>query len=158
VNLRFWRRKRPPYNYLRSRTGMDEAEWVRWIQDRISSTWQPNPDDPKHPISWPADDWIIPLVEEVERRVLERMSGGDENIGIAQLLALILATWGGRIARAKSMDPHRPVELRQRAYTSWLRFVLHMQATLVDEARDPEYFEQPWESPYLPEATDGDFV
>jgi hypothetical protein len=158
VRWRFWRRRPPPYDWLRVRTGMDGTEWVLWIQEQISTSWQPNPDDPKHPISWPAADWQIPLVEEVERRVLERTRGGDENIGTAQVLAMILATWSARIARAKAMDPHRPVSLRRQAYRAFMAFVSELHYRVTDESADAAMFDQPWENPHLPEATDGDFV
>lgn len=137
---------------------MDEVAWVLWIQRQINTTWRPNPAATAHPISYPAEDWIQPLTEEVQERVLERCRGGDENIGIAMVVSYILATWAGRIARAKSFDPRRPVELRKGAYAAWLAWVRRMNETLVDESLDPSFFEQPWESPFLPDATDGDFV
>ena len=163
MRWRFWRGRREPPTRLKYLTGADEVEWVKWIQAKISATWRPNPRDSKHPISLPGEDWIVPLVYEVDRRyklqaLKNKRQGGDNNIGTAQVVAYILAVWSGRIARAKAMDPRRPIKLRRGAYQAWHEFIRWMMSGLISEELDPEMFDQPWESPYLPDAADGDFV
>ncbi len=78
---------------------------------------------------------------------------------LAATLAVAAGTWACRIQRAKALDPRRPAALRREAYRQWLWLSHALSAITFDESRDPEMFpDQPWESPYLPDATDGEFV
>lgn len=147
--------RRPARDYLEARTERDGAWWVAFIQDAVAATFEDNPADPDHPICDPRL-WAHALVDEIWRHRPQRY--GDENMWMAQVLALAAGTWAVRIQRAKSMDPRRPVGLRRGAYQHWLELAHAFAAVVADESRDPEMFTQPWESPWVPDATDGKFV
>jgi hypothetical protein len=149
-----------PIDWIDYYTGAPAGWWIAEIQATIQQTWKPNPDDPDHPIQEsPARDWIGPLAELVEQAIRDHgRLQGDENIAGAFVTALILTTWATRIARAKAFDPHRPIELRQLGYRHWMRMLAALQEATVDESRDQDFFDQPWESPFLADATDGGFV
>lgn len=157
--LRLRGKQAEPQDWLEHYTGEPATYWVDLIQASISETWEPNPKDPDHPLmtTW---DWL----EIVGNRVVEqrglhaRGHHGDENIGTAIALSLVFGIWACRISRAKAFDPRRPVQLRQAAYRSWLNYAMALASLPLDEAKDPEMFDQPWESPFLEHATDGSFV
>lgn len=148
-------RRRVPVDWLDHYTGRPASWWVLLVQERINATWRENPENPDHPISQPTVDWMPAIADEVRYRA---RAHGDENISSAMILGLVLTTWALRISRAKAFDPHRPLELRQLGYAGWVRYCAALNQAQVDESADPAMFEQPWESPWLPDATDGDFV
>jgi hypothetical protein len=149
------RREGKGRDYLDRATGRDAVAWVLFIQEAISSTWEDNPADPDHPISDPRI-WAHALVNELWQQRPSRY--GDENMWMAAVLAVAAGTWAVRIQRAKAFDPHRPVALRKGAYRRWLGLTRALLAVTVDESRDSEMFDQPWESPFVKDATDGRFV
>lgn len=145
-------------DYLEAMTGHGADWWVAFVQRRIGETWTPNPDDPDHPISDPRD-WLHDVVDEVCAGMARVRTGPyDENIGAALVLSAVAGTWGSRCAHAKTQDPRRPVALRQDAYRRWLAHVGAIAQVLVDASSDPDFFDQPWETPFAPDATDGSFV
>lgn len=158
VRYRALRRRfgKPVRDYLEGATGKDAAWWVEFIQQAIADSFEHNPRDPDHPFCEPSE-WAHRLVLELDGRRPDRY--GDENMWMAATLAIAAGTWVCRIQRAKACDPHRPVALRRAAYEQYMTLVYAMARIGADESRDPEMFPgQPWESPYLPDATDGAFV
>lgn len=150
-----WRRR--PVDYLDAITGHDTGWWVRRCQDEIAATWVTDPNDPDHGVV--TYEWLQTIINEVTRAYGETAKGrGDGNIGAATAIALVLGAWSLRVARAKDFDPRRPLEIRRSAYGGWLRVAAAFTALTYDESYDPEAFDQPWENPHHPDATDGDFV
>jgi hypothetical protein len=152
------KRQEPPcLDWLAQRTGYDTTTWVLLVQDLIQARFVENPDDPDHPFTDPRE-WMEELSQQIHR-CSPQGDGYDENIWHGQVMAMIVATWASRLARAKAMDPRRPVRLRRAAYRKWWEFTVNLEANLVDESLDPDMFpDQPWESPWLKDATDGSFV
>lgn len=138
-------------------TGKDSVYWVGWIQDYIVKWFEQEPDNP-HPRCYP-ERWISDLAVAVVRCAEAREVHGDENMGAAYVVSLILATWWSRLAHTKAYDPRRPIHLRRQALTIHAYGQSTLVAAILDERHDPEMFKLPhWDNPYDPEATDGDFV
>lgn len=77
----------------------------------------------------------------------------------AAVLSVVFALWYSRVQIAKTSDPHRPVALRQNAYKRWLHYFHALTNAAVDNRQDAAYFPgQSWQSPFLAEVDDGDFV
>jgi hypothetical protein len=146
---------RPCRDELEAMTGRDAIWWTLFVQAVIADAFRDNPKDPDHPVCDPAE-WLNEVLQELADR--RPKAYGDENMWLARALSLVLATWDARISRAKAFDPRRPVALRRQAYNSYLRFGHALAAVTLDERGDFEMFDQPWESPYDPEATDGSFI
>jgi hypothetical protein len=145
--------------------GNSLPEWLYWIQHRIAAHTKPT-DDPNHGAT-DMRAWLLELIDELERtwpdgwRELRAGDQGsfDENMRMARELSLLLAAWFASVARAKSRDPNRPVALRREAHERRQWWIEQMVRALVDDRADPDVFPgQRWESPFLPDATDGEFV
>lgn len=144
--------------YLKQYTGYDSNTWVRTVQTLIqdSGDWR----NETHP-ECDVRKWMRELTQMVNDAVVDHATDDesyDENIRIGSCLAVILTCWSVRIARAKTHDPRRPVKLRKKSAKRVRRMAAAIHDAVFDETQDADYFDQPWEYPYMDNATDGDFV
>ena len=144
---------------LKAWTAKDSRFWIRHVQSLIKRFCFDAQPDVVHPVCDPAE-WLGPLTIEVAERVRKTRpeTDYDENMAAAAILAVILATWSGRISHAKAHDPNRPVKLRREALRRNRHIALAIFDAVHDETQDAKYFEQPWEYPMAKGATDGSFV
>lgn len=142
-------------SWLKQATKLTDEQWVKYVQRRIAARSRPSK-DPDHDQT-DTQAWLLDLVKRVERQMGK--GPGDENMGIAARLSLILALWYSRIQLAKAHDPRRPLKLRRWAYQSWRVWALAMADAIHDQSADPAYFpDQHFDPPHSPHAIDGTFV
>lgn len=101
------------------------------------------------------------MKEFIDITVKKRADYGptDGNLRAARRVGLALLTWYVRVHRAKAMDPRRPIAHRKAAYSQVLVTVGDIAKAVFNDCMDPLTFpEQEWESPWAPDARDGDFV
>lgn len=149
-------------------TGVDSVGWVSLIESLIRTYFDADPDNP-HPEC--DAQWLHSLVDEIDHRHAAWMSkprrferfrkprpAYDGNISRALLLSVILGTWSVRLSRAKAHDSPRPLELRKVALHRNRMLVSALHDAIYDETHDAEFFDLPWQYPYMDGATSGDFV
>lgn len=150
--------KRTPRDaFLTGYTGRDAEWWVLFVQQRIEVGFRlnPNPADPNHPLF--DEGWLRDVLNEALDRT--RSPGGDPNIALGAVLAVVFSAWAARIARAKSYDPNRPLDLRRRALYRQAGMVAAIIDAAIDEGQDHLYFpKQKWNPPHGPQAEGGSFV
>ena len=145
-----------PTDWLSASTGHDARWWVAKIQGFIVKHTKPTK-DPWHGRT-ATRRAMADLMREVER-TRPKTGRYDENMRMASVLSLVLATWYLRVHRAKSYDPRRPVKLRKAAYFNRLGYAAAFFLAIEDESLDQEHFPgQKWETPFDPYPTDGYFV
>jgi hypothetical protein len=152
----FLKRRARPHDWLAHETGRSLPQWLRYVEDRIAAHTTP-PDDPNH--GHTDSSWIADLVLEIKRLGTIGKRPFDENMRISRITGLILCAWYAHVHRAKVMDPRRPIALRREAYERRQSWLAELALALHDERHDPELWpDQEWESPFLPNARNGDFV
>lgn len=155
-------------------TGHDSTYWVDHIQALIRIYFDAEPDNP-HPECDP-EQWMHALTSSVVQqhaawmaqplapRRFERFRKArlrepyDGNISSAYCVVIILTTWSVRLSRAKAHDARRPLDLRRKALDRNRAVVSALYDAIYDETRDAEYFDLPWQYPYMAGATSGDFI
>ncbi len=145
--------------WIEEKTGCTKAWWVHTMQQLISDHSQPS-DDPNHDES-DVSAWLKVLVDKVVETLPPEKTTFpyDGNIRAAATLAYVAYLWASRIHRAKTMDSRRPLILRRQSYHKWLELVREMSLLPIDESQDAVFFPgQPWQSPFDPHGTNGDFV
>lgn len=105
--------------------------------------------------------WISDLVNEAWREIRRTRKGMayDENMALASLVGLILATWYSNVHRAKAFDPNRPLKLRRRALeqrAEWLKGFFGMLNS--DRMMGEVWGHQEFNLPYGKKAKGGKFV
>ena len=144
---------------LVKQTGDGVVFWMNWIGHAIARHCVESERFPgRHEMTGPG--WLEELVKEVWDRSVKILDDPryDENIVCSRLLSLILTMWSCRIIHAKSWDPRRPVEDRKRMAMTLLANQRALMDCLFDYTEDYVLFpDQPWENPFSPNATDGDW-
>lgn len=152
-------------DWLMESTGAPTERWLAFVQNRIAAHSRPGP-DPNHSVT-DAMAWVTDLAKDVmagwpgdwESKLATDPTAFDENMRLARELGLVLCAWYASVQRAKTQDPRRPIELRRKAHdrrAAWMQALLR---AITDDQLDPLVFPgQQWESPFRPDATDGDFV
>ncbi len=136
-------------------TNRDNAYWVARVQNLIREN-ATDREDGHMDVDLPK--WIHQLVDEVITG-LPAEGGYDGNMRTAVTLSLILSLWYNQLHYAKARDPHRPAFTRQMADQKRLEYVHAMLDNLVNFSQAPTFFpSQPWEDPWMPSVTSGDFL
>ena len=144
-------------DFLKEMTGRSSAWWFAFVQGRIRDRFVPNPKNKDHD-NMANMGWL----EDVVRMAVKTMPTEgtyDENMRAGLVSAYVLSMWYLRLHRAKTMDPNRPINIRQESYRTWLRSVSALMMLPVDQSEDAAYFVgQKWDDPFSPDAKDGKFV
>jgi hypothetical protein len=143
---------------LKRYTGEDSAFWVARVQEEVWKSVTKKTRKDVHP-ECDAAQWTRAITKDISDRVeaLEDY-GGDGNILVAYLCAIVFATWGYRISHAKMYDPNRPLSIRRKGLKRHINLCLALVEAIFDESRDAEYFPQDFNPPYGPSAKGGKFV
>lgn len=150
--------------WLKDFTLYDTTEWIGYIQELIVSNSYPS-EDPDHD-NTDGKAWVKDLVEEAQRCWPEGHETWpakdprqfDGNMRLARELGIILCAWYASVHRAKTKDPNRPIEGRQKAHVSRERWIAALISAVTDDQHDPDVFRQKFENPFADDATDGSFV
>ena len=145
-------------DWLKQMTGRPGSWWIATIQARIAKRSRKSR-DPKHDVT-DVSAWLADLVGLVVKTMPHPVDVGyDGNMRAAAVLGVALTLWYSRVQLAKVSDPKRPIALRQGAYKRWLNYFHALANAAVDNRQDAAYFPgQSWQSPFLAEADDGEFV
>lgn len=137
--------------WLRRWTDGDDYYWMGRIGRLIARDARPPAKGEKYGTMATNRNWLAEIAEEVYARVCAKDSG-DHNIASARALAMVMALWGCRIARAKCCDPRRKKADRIKFFANMLEYYHVLMDCLVDESRDHKYFTNPiWTLPHAPE-------
>lgn len=106
--------------------------------------------------------WIAELTQSVldENAAWNKGRAYDGNMAAAARLGLILVAWYAHVHRAKSFDPNRPLRARRAAAMQRIRYLVELQAILVDDSVMGEVWGQGqrWNFPFGKGARGGKFV
>lgn len=144
---------------------MNTTTWISRVQERVAAHTSPTA-DPNHgqtdSVAWVVDTANAIMAEWPEgweTWTAADPRAFDENMRLARELGLVLCAWFASVARAKSMDPNRPIAGRKMSHDRRHQWIQELLRAVVDNQYDPLLFPgQAWESPYLPDATDGTFI
>lgn len=143
-------------SWLRDMTHQGRPYWISRVQTLIANNTQP--DGKGH---GETDlKWIHELVDEVEKGLPPLGPiPYDGNMRMAAILSMILGTWYSQLHYAKTQDSHRPVFDRRMASIKRHAWIMSMIDHMTDTSGGATYFPgQPWDSPWAPEAKNGEFV
>lgn len=105
--------------------------------------------------------WVQQLTSELQAFIRRSRRGKayDENMALGSLTGLVLTVWYCNLHRAKSYDPHRPLELRRTALAQRNAHI----AELFSYVNNDELMQKVWNGqvfnfPYGLCAADGTFV
>jgi len=149
--------KRKYKDWLEEKTDHDRKWWVARVQYWIDRYSFPT-DDPDHD-STETGLVVMRLTQDVGYCAEQRKGQFDENMYAAAVLSQVLSLWYLRVHRAKCLDPNRPIKHRKKAYEQWHKYTQALSSNMTDERLDPTHFPgQDWDTPFSPNAKDGEFV
>lgn len=105
--------------------------------------------------------WVQALSELVQRsiRLRNRGIGYDENMALACEMGTILFAWYANVQRAKSLDPNRPVRLRQQAQRMRIKRINSLMSAIhSDKLMAAVWGHQEFNVPYGKHKRGGKFV
>ena len=144
-------------------TGHIDAAWLRYIESAIAKHSGPafkSGPFKGHSITNTAA-WVTELMYALQRRREQASKGKvyDENMAMAADLGYVLITWYANVQRAKSLDPNRPVKLRQEAQKRRASLLNNLFAAVNDDRLMVEVWAgQQYNLPYGKFAKNGRFV
>jgi hypothetical protein len=142
-------------SWLTEYTNKDESYWVARVQTLVSENTVPREDG--HGTT-DVSKWLHKLVDEVINELPPR-EGYDGNMRSAAILSQVLGLWYVRLHLAKLSDPHRPAQVAQEVYKSWLTWSHAMFNNIIDASRDTTFFPgQGWSHPFDPRVERGEFL
>src|SRR5712692_1464094 len=142
-------------SWLKDVTNRDEAYWMARVQSLIAS----NTKDTEDGHGETDLKWIHDLIDEVQNNLPEPNPPYDGNMRMAASLAAILGLWYSQVHYAKTQDPNRPTNIRQRAYWRRLDWIEEMIHNMIDTSCVSTYFPgQKWQDPFDPESRGGEFL
>jgi hypothetical protein len=142
--------------WLEKVTGRSSAWWMTACQEAIKKESKPT-EDPNHSENDP--ETFRKDVAHLVCTSLPKSDDYDSNMRVAAIMGVVLSLWKARVHYAKTQDPNRPIESRQRSYAAWFEWAQVLGSLSFDERDDPAYFPgQKWDHPYAFDAKDGGFV
>lgn len=149
------------HDWLARSTGHDGHWWMQRLQTRIQEHSSPT-EDPDHDQTATTQAFcavLTDLIQALEARFPVTGEPYDGNMRMAACASCIMTLWYSRLQLAKIHDPHRPLATRQEAYRRLLLYQHAIVDALMNMTDDSTYFPgQSWQSPFLFDATSGDFV
>jgi hypothetical protein len=144
-------------------TGSVDAAWLRYVESAIarhsSAPFKSGPFKGHSTTNTTA--WVTELMYALQdqRKQMAGKKTYDENMAMAADLGFTLVAWYANVQRAKSLDPNRPVKLRQEAQKRRASFLSNLNNAINnDELMVSVWGGQQYNLPYGKFAKGGSFV